>query len=482
MSLGRRAVRGVAATAGGQWARFVIHIGSTMILARLVTPEDYGLVTMIVAITGLIERLLTVGLRTATIQRRELNNAQVSALFWITISLGTLATGVFALSAQFIAGFYGQDELVPVALAMSSVFLLSTAGTQHVALLERELRFSLLAVMEIAAIAVAAVVAVIAAMLGLGYWAIALLHVVQPAVRGCFGWFGTGWVPALPRDRNDLGELLSFGAYQTFFQVLVYLSQNVDNVLIGREVGAASLGVYSRAYALLLMPIRQLQAPLHRVAIPTLSRLQDQPERFRRFYRTGLSATAHTAIPLILVMAVAADDVIWVALGDQWTEAGPIFRVLAFAGLATVIGHANGWLYVSLGRVRRQAVWGLIVHPILIGSFFIGLPGGALGVATAYTIARWVTLPASLAMATHGTPVAFADAIRSVWRPAVVASVAYAGAWAVREGGAGWPVFGSLSATGLAFGVVYMGVLVSWPAARSEFKQLVGLVRGGFRS
>ncbi|WP_240732094.1 lipopolysaccharide biosynthesis protein [Egibacter rhizosphaerae] len=474
-------MRGVAATAGGQWLRFILHIATTMVLARLVTPEDYGLVTMVVAITGLAERLLTVGLRTATIQRREITDQQVSALFWITVILGTIVSALFAGSAELISAFYGEPELVPVTLAMSSIFVLTAFGSQHIALLDRHMRFKLLAVMEVTALGVAGVAAIVVGALGMGYWAIVVLHLAQPAVKLAFGWLGTGWKPQLPRAWAGVRSLLSFGAYQTLFQVLTYSSQNLDNVVIGNAIGSSALGIYSRAYQLLLVPIRELQSPLHRVAIPTLSRLQDQPERFRRFYRTGLSGTAHAAIPLILLLALASDEIILLALGDQWIEAGPIFRVLAFAGLATVAGHANGWLYVALGRVRRQALWGLVAHPLLIASFFIGLPWGIVGVATAYTVTRWLLLPVSLTLATSGTPVSLGDVGRAVWRPACIGAIAYIAAGQVREGVLLAPTVVTLAIAATSFLLAYAVMLAAWRPARAEFRSLLDVARQGLR-
>lgn len=480
MKLAESAVRGTAATLAGQWGRFALQIASTMVLARLLTPADYGLVGMVLVITGLAERLTTMGLTTATIQRKEITHAQVNALFWLNAALGVAAAACLAAAAPLIASFYGRAELVPVVVALSSAFVLSGLTAQHKALLARNMRFAALASAEIAAMGVGAAVAIAAAWTGMGYWALVLFHAVQPLVRLIIVWVQSDWRPSRPARAAEMRQLVSFGAYLSGTEISTYMVRNMDNVLIGRYVGAAELGIYSKAYQLLLMPIRQLQGPTHRVAVATLSRLQDDAERFRHYYRTGLGAMAFTAMPLLAALAVASDDVILLILGDQWAEAGPIFRVLAFAGIAHVVTHTNSWLYIALGRTRRQMTWAFISHPLHILSFVVGLPWGAYGVAVAFTLTTWLMLAPSFTVATRGTPVSLRDIGASVWRPAAITACAYAaGAWASAQVAPLHPFPSAVTSGGVVVLVTAL-LTLAWPAARQQVSVLLDRVRRAY--
>jgi O-antigen/teichoic acid export membrane protein len=480
MNLARSAVRGLGATLAGQWGTLLISTASTMALARLLTPRDYGLVGMVLAITGLANRLKTMGLSTATVQRRSIDQGQLSVLFWINAGLGVVMALLMIAIAPLIARFYGEPELTPIVMVLSTTFIFSGFGAQHVALLNRRMRFGALATIDVTVMTIAAGIAIVAAWLGAGFWALVLFHVVQPVLRGGLAWLRTRWSPSRPGRASGMKEILAFGANLSAYETLVYISRNGDNVIIGRFLGAAELGIYSKAYQLLLLPVQQLQGPIQRVAVPTLSKLQDDPVRFRNYFCTGVAGAATLAMPLLLFLALAANEVVLILLGDQWTEAVPIFRILAFAGLGTAISHSNSWLYIALGRTRQQMLWGIRAHPFILLSFFAGLPWGVRGVATAFALAVWLLLLPSFWFATRGTPVRVGDILSSAVRPAVLAGVAFATTWAVALTVGDLPVLLSLAVKGLAYVLSFAAALAVWPAARRQAAGLMRLVRDGF--
>lgn len=458
----------------------MIQIVSTMVLARLLTPEDYGLVGMVMAITGLAERLKMMGLSAVTVQRRTIDQDQLSFLFWVNVLLGVGVAVLVAALSPLITLFYGEPELVGITLALTVSFVLGGVAAQHLALLNRRMEFGSLATIEVLAILVGSAIAIVAAWLGAGYWSLVLFHVLQPGVRMIVAWHRTRWRPSRPARARDGREMLTFGANLSAFEFLNYFSRHMDNILIGRYEGADSLGAYTKAYGLLLLPIQQIQGPVHRVAIPTLSRLQDEPERFRRFFLTGLRSVAFVVLPMITALAVLAEEVVLILLGDQWTDAIAVFRILAFVGMAHALSHSNGWLYVSLGNVRRQMYWAMVSAPLVVLAFVLGLPWGIEGVATGYAVVIWLLLVPSFWNATRGTPVSIPDVLACGLRPAVISVVGAASVIILRPVLPPVPLLLSAVILGTAYVATIAGAVGLWPAAREDVRSMVGLIRGGY--
>lgn len=467
--LSGRASRGAVATLVAQWTRFVIQLGSTAALARILSPADYGLVAMVVAFTGLGERFKDLGLSAATIQKSHLTHRQVTNLFWINTAVGAGLTVVTLVGAPVLAAFYGRPALVPVTAGLSATFLFGGLAVQHHALLVRGMRYHRLAVIEVAAMIVAVVVALTAGLLGAGYWALVLLQVVQAAVRCAGSWLSSQWRPGLPTRHSDSRGLLVFGGHLSFFNVINYAGQNVDNIVIGRFLGAGPLGLYSKAYQLLLLPINQLNAPIANVAIRTLSYLRDAPDRYRAYYLQAIGTIAYVAMPAVALIAVLSAEAVRIVLGDQWVGASALFRVLAIGSLALVIGNTTGWLYISSGRADRMARWAMMSRPFMIIAFLIGVQWDALGVAAAYAVAGYALLVPGFVNALRDTPVNLTDVVRVTWRPFLISVMVGLGSWVLHgqlpEGG---PVKTVVLVTGGGV-LLFAGLLVVWRRAGREF-------------
>ena len=420
-----RSVRGGVVTLTGQGGRFVLQLGSMMVLARLLAPEDFGLLAMVAAVTGVVGVFKDFGLASATVQRREITHRQVSNLFWINVGVSGALTAIAAAAAPAIAAFYDEPRLVGITLALSSTFLLGGLTAQHLALLRRSMRFTVLAAIEVAGLAFGVVVAVAAAWLGAGYWALVLMQVALAAAKMVLSWGASPWRPSAPTRAVDVRPLVRFGANLSGFALVNYVGRNADDALIGWQLGADSLGMYSRAYAVLMMPIKQIDGPLTGVAVPGLSRLQDQPLAYRRFYCQAILIIAYLALPLIAAMAAVPSQIILIFLGDQWEEAGIIFRILAFAAISQPILFTAGWIHTSLGRTDRMFRWSLVSVPVYVLSFVVGLRWGTTGVAVAYAIAVNLLFLPTMAYAFHGTPVRVRDLGAVVWRPLLFAGILY---------------------------------------------------------
>ncbi|MFC1542116.1 lipopolysaccharide biosynthesis protein, partial [Candidatus Latescibacterota bacterium] len=356
------------------------------VLARLLTPEDFGLIAMVAAVTGFVMMFKDMGLSMATVQRAEINHGQISTLFWINVALSLAIMLLTATLAPAIAWFYSEPRLIWITLALAGAFIFSGFTVQHQALLRRQMNFGRLAAIEITSMLVGVITAIVSALYGAGYWALVLMQLSTAIVGAITVWMVCGWRPGLPVRRSGVREMLTFGGHLTGFSFVNYFARNTDKLLIGKFWGAGPLGLYSKAYGLLMLPLSQINAPLSAVAIPALSRLQDEPERYRNYYLKAISLIAFFTMPMAMFMIVMSGELIQIVLGPQWSEASRIFLFLGIAALVQPIANTSGWLFISQGRARDMLRWGLIGGTLAIVSIIAGLPWGTVGVAGSYAI------------------------------------------------------------------------------------------------
>jgi PST family polysaccharide transporter len=385
--LRRRTVRGGAVTGSAQFVALVLQFGSTMVLARLLSPADFGLIGMVAAITGLFIVFQNMGLAEATIQRQEISHRQVTLLFWINFAVGTAIAVGIAAAAPLIAWVYGEPQVAVITPALAAMFVFSGFAAQHRAIVRRQLRFSAVVVIDLSATFLGMAAGIVAAALGAGVWSLVILNLVTAASGAGLAAAASGWWPGLPRRCEDAKALLGFGGNLTLFDALTYLARNADNFLIGVFIGPVALGFYTKAYGLLILPLRQMNRPIGTVAIPTLSRLQNDPERFGRYYLMVVKLLAYTTIPLTAVLGALADPIVAIVLGPGWEPTADMFRWLAVAGALQGVLFTSGWVLQALGHAADLRNLGLIVSPVYVAAFALGLPWGGEGVAAAFAIA-----------------------------------------------------------------------------------------------
>lgn len=426
-------VRGGLAAFAGQGVKFILNLGSTMALARLLSPQDFGVTAMVTAVTGFIMVFNDLGLSMATVQQTEINHGQVSTLFWINVALGALLMLITITLAPAVAWFYDERSLIAVTAALSITFLLAGLTVQHQALLRRQMRLKAVATIDVAAMAVGSLTAIYCASHAMGYWALVMMQIATATVTTAGVWIAADWIPALPRRRTGVRSMLAFGGYLMGFSTVNYFARNFDNVLIGRFCGAQALGLYSRAYSLLLFPIGQITAPMTAVAVPALSRLKGEPERYRNYYLKAIRVIAYLSFPLVTALAVLAPEVIVLILGAQWLDAAPIFRVLAITAMFQPIVGTVGWLYISLGQSRRMAKWGVVACTLLVVSFVIGLPWGPIGVAFSYATCALLLIHPQFIVATRYSPLKPCDIYKAIYRPFLLSVLVGVGIWCPRS-------------------------------------------------
>lgn len=480
-NLGRRSARGGAVTLLAQGVKFILQTASTVVLARILTPGDFGLIAMVAAITGFVMLVKDLGLAQAVVQRPHISHGEVSALFWVNVGFSAALAVAMVAAAPLIAAIYDREELVGVTMAFAVVTIGAGMGTQHQALLNRQMRFTALAVTEIVSLLLASALAIVAALVGMGYWALVIQTAVQALGATILLWLMMPWRPSLPRGFAGIGSFVAFGGNLTGFNMVNYVARNADNVLIGWRWGAAPLGLYAKAYSLLMMPLKQINAPLARVGLPTLSRLAEEPTRYRTAYLRILRVMTLLSMPLVAVLIATSDLVLEVVLGEQWVDAAAIFAWLGIVGLLQPIANTTGWLFVSQGRTKEMFYWGLIGSGTSVASFVVGLPFGPAGVAAAYALTGvFVRTPILFWMVGRRGPVSTADLWRAVTVPISLAVVAGTVAFLVNSTvqGAVVPLLMSFVTAAGTVGAL----LFSTPAGRQvieEIRTVLVSVRGG---
>lgn len=384
--LGRRTVKNTFVTAASQAVRLTITIVSTIVLSRLLSPKDFGIVAMVTAITGFLEVLKDAGLSTATIQREDITQSQVSNLFWINVGIGVLAALLIAALAPLLSWFYQEPRVYHVALFLSTSFLITAFSVQHQAVLRRQMRFKAIALIQIASALSGLVVAVMMALRGWGYWSLVASTIVNAGVNTWMTWALSAWRPSLPaRDRNTI-PLLRFGAHLTGAGLAQAIVTASDTILIGRFYGSEALGLYSRGATLLANPLQQAMSPLNAVVMPSLCRLQAEAERFRRAYIQMLSAISIVAMPLAGLLLGTAPLVVVVLLGEKWINVVPIFSAFTVTAIYGPLAGACIWLINSQGRGRDMLLASICSSFLSLTSIIMGMPYGPAGVALSYSI------------------------------------------------------------------------------------------------
>jgi PST family polysaccharide transporter len=381
-----RSARGGAVALVSQGLKFTISMVATVVLARLLSPQDYGLIGMVIVITGFISMFKDVGLSVVTVQREEINHQQISTLFWINVGLGVSIMLMTMALAPVIAWFYGDPRLLAITMVFAVAFLFGGLTVQHDALLRRQMRFVTLSVIDIVSLLAAPLTSITMAWRGAGYWALVFGQLATGITNAIGVWIACRWRPGPPVRGAGSRSMLRFGANLTGYGVVSYFSRNLDKLLIGRVWGARQLGLYARAYQLVLLPIENLSTPFDAVALTSLSKLTDSPDRYRRAYLRLLEKVAILTMPIVAFMMSTSDWLVLLVLGSQWIEAGRIFALLGLIGMIEPIANTMGWLMISQGRTRQVFQWGIIDGAMTIMSVIIGLPWGAFGVAASYSI------------------------------------------------------------------------------------------------
>ena len=415
--LKKKTARGALVSGFGQGASFILRMGSMVVLARLLAPGDFGLVGMATACTGFLSVVQDAGLSMATIQRASITRAQTSTLFWINLAVGGMLAGLCVAIAPILSAFYHQPRLFWVTVVIGAGFVFSGAAAQHRAMLQRDMRFAALTAIDVGSLFVSIGLGIGMAAAGEGYWALVGMIVCVPVVSVLGVWMAGRWIPGPPQRGAGVRSMLKYGGTLTLNSVVVYLAYNADKVLLGRFWGAETLGIYGRAYTLINLPTSNLNSTVGLVAIPALSRVQNDPERLKSYFLKGYGLVLSLVIPITVGCALFAEDITRVFLGPKWGAVAPVFRLLAPTILAFALINPFGWLLMATGRVARSLKIALLIAPLVILGYLAGLRYGANGVAAGFSVMTVLLVVPVIFWSTRGTSITAIDALGVVLRP-----------------------------------------------------------------
>lgn len=370
----------------------VVQFSSIVVLARLVSPADFGLVAIVTTFVGFAMIFTNLGIGAFLVHRSEVEPVDLVTAFWLNAGSGALLTALFTAAALPMARAYGQPRLAALVVVGSLSFALSL-GVVHTALLERQMRFKTLAFVEPSATGVSVLVAIGLAFAGFGAMALVIGHVVATVWKtGCLWWL-VRWVPRGRPSRQSLRDLWAYSGALFQFNVANYWARNADNLLLGAVAGPVPLAFYSRAYTLMLIPVQQGTQVLGRVLFPALVRLRDDPVRLRLGYVRSLRVLAAVTFPLAVGLAAAAPAIVAIVLGSRWSGTAPLLTILSLSGPAQIVTGTTGALYQAIGRTDLQLKRGLTAAALLVAAISAGLMWGATGVAIAVSASYCLLMP-----------------------------------------------------------------------------------------
>ena len=478
-SLKQRGFNSLVWLLASQAGRLLTLLVSTMLLVRLLPPEDFGLVAMAATVIALMLAFKDAGMTTATMQQATLTHAQVSTLFWLNQAVALALAGLTALLAQPLAWFYGQPSLVPVVVLLAVGFVVSGVGVQHDALLRRAMRFKALAVLEVASTLISVLVAVALAWQGAGWVALVLQRVLQLLVYSAGCWALCSWRPSPLWQWGSSRAQAGFGAQISAFNLVNYFARNGDNVLIGWYWGPALLGVYAKAYDTLLAPLQQLAGPLNNTLLPLLARLRNEPARYRAAFTRAYTPAMLLLLPVGLVLSLLPEAVVATVFGPSagWQPAVPVLGWLGLAVATQLVGTATGTLLLSQQRGSDFALAGLGGAALAMASFAVGLPYGIGAVAGCYVVMHVVLWqPLICWWAGRKGPVGFRQVYGLLFLPAWCGVWVAQGLLGVRLLSTGWPAWLTvLVGCGLAVLLTLLATL-ALPKGRTMLHEVLTLL------
>ena len=402
VQFGKVALRGSLVTGVSQAMKIGLQFLSVIVLARLLVPEDFGLVAAVGPVVAFVALFQNLGLQQAIVQRHDISDQQLNRMFWVMAAVGLACTAIVLAVSPLVAWFYGDPRMRDITIAAGVPLLLGSMAGLPLSLLNRHLRFGQLAMIDVANALFGFLAAATGAYYGLGYWSLLLGSAASAAVSLAVAWYWSRWMPGRPDFRIDR-DIMSFGANLTGFNLANFFARNLDNILIGKYAGAIELGYYDRAYKLLLFPIQNIIAPLSRVMIPLLSRVQDDKPRFRELYLQTAWLLAFITVPGVAALTCTSEQVVNILFGAKWQAITPIFLWLGLAGVVQSVSNSTGWVFICQGKTKTLFRWGVYGSVTTIAAFIVGLPWGAVGVAAAYAISGYALRIPVLAVLLHRT-------------------------------------------------------------------------------
>ena len=483
--LKRKSVTGAFWTFGAQGGKLALQMLSVVVMARLLSPEDYGVFGMAAVFTQMVFVVKDLGLSQAAVQKKNLLPEESSALFWINVLFVLVLSAVCCLLAPAAGAFYGDARVAPIVAVSSLGYVLVGLSAQHKALLQRRLRMKELALVEVLSKAFSFAAGVVAALGGLRHWALVLATIADAFAHTVLLWAFGRWAPKFVSLRHGAG-CLKFGMDVAAFSLLNFFARNLDKILIGKFHPVAAVGFYNKAYQTISFPLEHVRGPILQVAAPALARLQDDPERFRNYYRRFLSVFAFASMAPVALAIPLSDELVVALLGDQWLPASGTVALLAASAVIQPVASTRGTVLVAAGHSRTYFWWGLVNTVCTVVAFAIAAPVGIEAVALAYAVVNYGILYPSWRFFMCRTPVGWKDFVASTWRSflgacAIVASGFLYKAFLAAPGAGALASFVLGAVFCLAVWALYWLVVPGGRAFLSTFRSDLGIAFSKFK-
>lgn len=482
--LKRAAVRGAGATIFAAALAFAIQLGAMVVLARLLTPADFGVVAMVATVSLLLESFGIAGFTEAILQREDVTHGLASNLFWVNIGGALALAAGLAAAGGWLAAFYHDPLVRGVAEGMAGVVAINGLSAVPLALLQRGMRFGTVSAINTAAQIARGAVAIALALAGWGFWALVAGYVAHRATRAAGALGACRWLPKLPGRSPGTGDSLSFGLKVYGRYALNYGANNTDNLLVGWRFNASALGFYKKAYDMFVLPANQLTAPVWSVVIATLSRVRQEMAQYRRYLLGAIGVVAFAGMGIGADFTLVGRDLVRFLLGPQWGEAGRIFQLFGPGIGVMLLYAATGWIHVSIGRPDRWLRWGVVELLLTTGLFVAALPFGPRGVAAAWTIAYFLLAVPGFWYAGKPINLGVGTVAATVWRYFAASALAFGAAFFVVKSlalfAAAPGAFGALERAvwgTVAFTALYAAAVIAFHWGLAPFRQLAGLLR-----
>lgn len=405
-----------------QFIKIALLFLSIIVLSRILTPEDFGLIACLTPIIAFITLLQDLGLQQAVIQRDKISDEQINKVFWVLSAVGLFFAISLCILSPAIAWFYHDDRLLLLTILTSIPLAITSMASLPISLLNRSMKFNNIAIIDITANLLGFIATVIGALLGMSYWSLLLTPFFLAFTTLIGALWLSKWRPNRPQFKLDK-DILHFGANLTGSNIINFFARNLDNILIGRYEGVQPLGFYERAYKLLMFPLSSINAPISKVIIPILSNIQSDKERVRRIYLRVIGILTLIIVPGMAALIIVPEDVVLLLFGEKWLAVAPIFFWLGMAGLVQPLANSTSWVFISQGLTKEMLRWNIFASSTTIIAIIIGLNWGVVGVAMAYAINEYlVRLPVFFWYMGKISPIKSLDFIR-IQIPLLIAAI-----------------------------------------------------------
>ena len=415
----KSAIIGARWLAVSQAGRQALQFATTIILARLLAPSDFGLLGMALVLINFAMLFRDMGISAAVVQRKEISDQLLSSLFWVNMLVGLTAMLLLWIIAPLAAEFYSEPRMVSIVRVLSVNFVLSGSTVLHQSLLERELAFNRLTRVEVGASVVGSLVAIGTATLHAGVWSLIYQSLGMMIITTISLWVMSSWRPRILLEWSEVKSVSNFSLNLVGFNILNYCARNLDYLLVGKFLGATVLGYYTYAYRIMLYPLQNISAVVGRVMFPVYAKLQDDNALLRQNYLKAVSTIALITFPLMLGLMGVSRPLVLGLFGSEWAPVQPLILILAPVGLIQSIGTTVGTIFQAKGRTDWMMRWGIVTTVLTAIAIVVGLRWGVIGVALAYA-----SISAVLAYPGFAIPFRLIDLrvqklVGALWRPFV---------------------------------------------------------------